>query len=378
MTDFDRSWLRSMAIALLVCVCLVASPAQADDNSSYCRAVTARATGDASLLMTPKAIAQGFRVPAADESQTETGGMTGGAVGVEPGQWEVRTGLGWSPSDFYKGVETITLGNLDCSQHEIEATVDRLLAQAQDAGRLPALKKQVAFLDAHRAEWQEIAKREQERFAARVISVIDLNVVLLHIVGLERQLAQSRGDAERLDAREYVRPPAGFDAMEARLLYDENEYEKRFSRIRTLTAFNVLVVGGTVDYPSPVGFYGEVELAFNLGWFLQYGKENEYLDARAKELKNAKYERAWKLRSFQKELVAARKEAQSELEIVERQLSAIATTRHTLEVAETPNVLHAIASLKVDEISAGSEQAYLRTLVDELTSYLAPDVARVQ
>lgn len=101
--------------------------------------------------------------------------------------------------------------------------------------------------------------------------------------------------------------------------------------------------------------------------------ENTYLDARAEELKNARYERAWRLRSFQKELTAARKEAEAQLEILDRQLASMGTIGKTLEAAETPNVLHAIASLKIDEMAAGSEETYLRALIDELSAYLTPD-----
>jgi hypothetical protein len=387
MTYTHRSGTRFVTAALMVAaICFSTASAEADPNSPYCRAIRARAAGDASLLMTPKALAQGFRIPGADESVSEVGGPTPVGGGTA-GSYEARVGGEWSPSDFYKGIETISLGGLDCGQHEIEAAVDHLLAQAQDTGRLPALRKQATFLDAHRIEWQEIARKEQERFTARVISVVDLNTVLLHIVALERQLAQARGEAERLDARAYTRPPATFGAIEASLLYNENAYERTFSRIRTLSAFNVLVVGGgefttsttnptaMTTTPGTTGWFGVVEATFNLGWFLENAKENTYLDARAEELKNARYERAWRLRSFQKELEAARKEAQAELDIVERQLTAIGSTRRTLEAAETPNVLHAIASLKVDEIAAGSDQAYLRTLIDELNVYLAPDQA---
>jgi hypothetical protein len=136
---------------------------------------------------------------------------------------------------------------------------------------------------------------------------------------------------------------------------------------------NPSATGGTTMTTGSTGWFGIAEATFNLGWFLENAKENTYLDARAEEFKNARYARAWRLRSFQKELEAARKEAQAELDIVERQLTAIGATRRTLEAAETPNVLHAIASLKVDEIAAGSDQAYLHTLVDELNVYLTPD-----
>jgi hypothetical protein len=377
----------SGGLLTLAAVCLSPSPAQADDESPYCRAVEARATGDASLLMTPKLIGQGYRIPGADQSSSSPGSMT--PIGATNGSFEARAGAGWSPTDFYKGVQTMALGRRDCAQHEAEASVDRLLAQAEDAGRLPALRKQAAFLDAHHTEWQDIAKKEQDRFNARVISVVDLNSVLVRIVGLEKTLAMAHGEGDRLEARAFTRPPASLGAMEENVLARENEYEAKFSHVRTLSAFNALVVGGaefaqetssttmgtstTTTTSFGVGWYGVVELTFNLGFFLEYGKEGTYLNARAEELKNARYERAWRLRSFQKELEAARKEAQSELDIVERQLTAISTTRRTLEVAETPNVLHAIASLKVDEISAGSDQTYLHALLDELTYYLTPD-----
>jgi len=376
----------SGALLTLAAACLSPSLAQADDESPYCRAIEARATGDASLLMTPKAIAQGYRIPGADQSTSAPGGMT--PIGATNGSFEARVGGDWSPTDFYKGVQTMALGRRDCAQHEAEAAVDRLLAQATDVGRLPALRKQAAFLDAHHAEWQEIAKKEQERFNARVISVVDLNTVLIRIVGLEKTLATAHGEADRLEARAYTRPPAPLGTMEADVVARENEYEAKFSHVRTLQAFNALLVTGaefaqesnsttvgkstTTTTTFAPGWYGVVELTFNLGFFLDYAKEGTYLDARAEELKNARYERAWRLRSFQKEIEAARREAQSELDIVERQLTAISATRRTLELAETPNVLHAIASLKVDEISAGSDQTYLRALLDELGYYLAP------
>jgi hypothetical protein len=373
----------SGAVLTLAAACLSPSFARADDVSPYCRAVEARAVGDASILMTPKVLAQGFRIPGADLTASGPGSPT--PVGGSNGSYEGRAGGDWSPTDFYKGIQTIALGGRDCAQHEAEAGVDRLLAQAEDAGRLPALRKQAAFLDAHHAEWQDIAKKEQERFNARVISVVDLNTVLLHIVALEKQLAMSHGEADRLEARAYTRPSASLGTMEANMLARENEYEAKFSHVRTLQAFNALAVvgaefanqstttGTTTSSSLAVGWYGIVELSFNLGFFLDYAKEGTYLNARAEELKNARYERAWRLRSFQKELEAARKEAQSELDIVDRQVTALGSTRKTLEMAETPNVLHAIASLKVDEIAAGSDQTYLRTLIEELNAYLAPD-----
>ncbi len=362
-TEHRRANLLCAGLAL-VTTYGIPTRAWAQESSPYCREARARGTSDAVILMSPQLVAQGIRFPGSGVDLTTVGA---------PNQYQARVGLAFSPLDFYKGIGVMDTADADCAQHEAQVAIEALLLTADDAGKLPALRKQAAYLDGHRAEWQAVGAKEEERFTARVITLAELQDSRSRVAELERKVAQTHGEAERIDARAAPRPSSSLRTLASNFVARANEFENEVSHVRSLQPWQFRVTGGIVPSDQPVDWYGLVELSFNLGAFAHNHQETLYKEARDDELRHARYELDGRLRDFQKQAEATRTQARRELEIVGRQLGTLATTKQALERSEAPNVLHAVAILTLEQMSLESEQVFLRGLVDELSLLLADD-----
>ena len=350
-------WWRSAAAATLALALL---PARAHgETSSYCRKVHARAVGDAALLFAPSLQLQGIKFPSS--GIVDVGATTGDG-------YQLRGGIAFSPLDFYKGFRVLRAGDADCRQHEAVEGVQRVLLQADDVGRLAALRKQAEFLASHRAEWLRIVADTEDRFARHITPLLDAQEIRARHAELERRAAQIDGEIERLAARDIDAPAAGATRLASTATQAAMSYEREMSHLRTLEAWSLTFTGGLIPQSGPLDYYGIVQLAFNVGGIARYGRESAYLAARDEELRTARYEVQHEARRFTDQLASASRQARRELAVVSTQMSSLGAIRATLEHADAAGAANALAIIGMDAIRIESDQVFLSTLVDALSS----------
>lgn len=355
----QRASARLLAAACCLGALVSATPASADgpEGSAYCKKVRARAASDAALLYAPTLQAQGLKFP---RNGTIDSGVTVGEG------YQLRAALSISPLDIYKGVRVERVGEADCQYHEVIVSARELLAQASDHGRLPALRKQVDFLDARRPEWEAILAKSEERVAAHVGSLRDAAEVRARVAALVRAREQHAGEAERLAARGVETFHGSLPALVAAAEREAMRLEREISHVRSLAPWDVRVSGGVIPHDRPVDWFGMVIVGFNLGAFSRNAAEGRYLDARAEELRAARYELRDQVARFHAEVKGALAQARRELAIVERHASVLAADKEALESAEGINTAHALALVALDRIFVESERVFLTTFIAEL------------
>ena len=362
---FRRSLPRAVAALTCAGVITVAAPAWSQD-SAYCKKVRARASGDAALLFAPTVQAQAIKFP---NNGTTDAGVTTGAG------YQFRAALSFSPLDFYKGFRVQQVGDADCEQHEAVVSAQQVLAQGADYGRLPALRKQVEFLDRRRPTWEAVLAKSEERVAAHVESLREAMEIRSRIMALGRAREHVQGDVDRLEARgiEAYRGPLSVlvDAADRQVM----QLERKASHVRSLDAWDVRVVGGVIPQAAPVDYYGMLQVGFNLGAFSRNAQETRYLDARAEELKKARYELRDQVDKFRAQMRSAIAQAKRELIVIERQRAMLAADRTALGQADAPNAPHALAMIDLDAVLVESERVFLETLITELSHFQENDNA---
>ena len=340
-----------------------AASARAED-SSFCRKVRARAASDAALLYGPTVLAQGIKFPAS--GATDLGVTTGAG-------YQFRAAVSFSPLDFYKGFRVERLGEADCKVHETVVSAQEVLKLGSDYGRLPALRKQLAFMDAQQPKLQAIAGKTRERIAAHAGTLREATEIRARIAALGRARAHVLGDAERLEARgvqAYQGPLSVLvDAADRQAL----DLEREASHVRSLSSWTVGVTAGVIPQDRPVDYFGMVQVGFNFGAFSRNANETKYLGARADELKSARYELRDQVRAFRADVETALAEARRDIVIADEQAAALTEDIATLGRADAKDAPHALAMLELDLLGIEAERVFLNALTEELVRFQEND-----
>lgn len=354
---------RFCALGAAVALTATAASAQADD-SPYCRKVRARADSDAALLIAPSLRLEAIRVPV--NFQRGNAAVDPSTVGPE---YQLRAGLTVSPLAMYKGFKVLDLGDAACEQQVTVVAVQEIIAQDKDYGRVPALVKEIAYLDEQRSTWQALEKRGEQRFESNVTTLQQLEEIRVRTNALEKQRAQLVGEKERLESSG-AKPFRGtFSDLTRAVEATAMDYEKQVSSIRKLDSWDVSFTGG---YLPPLfgadrsDFYGMIALSHNLGGAWRNAAETRYVEARHDELKSSRYELASRLSAFRAGLKSTSAQAQRELHIVESRAAALTAGRAALEGSEALKAAHALALLELELIAAESERTYLTELIGQL------------
>jgi hypothetical protein len=354
----NMSTLRTLAGAIGWSFFLLWSVSARAEESAYCKKVRARAASNAALLYAPTIQAQGIKFP--NDGRIDTGATTGTG-------YQFRASLSVSPLDMYKGARVTRVGEADCKQHDAAAVVRDLVADPADFGRLTALTKQVEFLDSRRAQWEAIGRASDERLAAHVSSLREAAEVQARLAAITRSREHQRGEAARLGAAGVDTPSGSLRALVAAAENEAMRFEREASHVRSLEPWDVRVTGGVIPREGPVETFGFVLVGLNLGTFSRNAAESRYLDARADELRGARYELRDQLARFRAAVKSTAEAARRELAIVNSQLALLASDRSALEHADAPNAAQALALTSLDMILVESERTYLTTLVEELS-----------
>jgi hypothetical protein len=349
---------KALASLLLVGVVSTASPLASADESAYCRKVRARASSDAALMFAPSVQAHGIKFP---NNGTIDSGVTTGAG------YQFRAVLTFSPLDFYRGFRVLRLGDADCEQHLAVEEAQNILEQGADFGRLPALRRQVAILDAKRSTWQALLAMNEERLAAHTISLADATEVRARVSDLELKRTRVAGEISKLEARGLESTRKGLATLAADVRAAAMRFEREASHVRALDAWDVRVTGGVIPQDKPVDFFGMIQVGYNFGGFWRNAYESRYLDARAEELRGSRHELEDRLSRFRDAMRSAATQARGELAVVEHSLTTLGTARAALEKSDAPGAPHALTVVELELVSIESDREFLTALLEELT-----------
>src|SRR5262249_9797498 len=98
--------------------------------------------------------------------------------------------------------------------------------------------------------------------------------------------------------------------------------------------------------------------------------ENQYLDARATEVRHARYELERQANDFRNQVRAGLDKAGQDHAILERQLAFLTSTMDTLSRSEASNILNARDAILLEQIGLESDRIFIKTLVKALSSLL--------
>ncbi len=350
------------SFALPLAAALVPLSVLAEDGP-YCRRVRAEAQVQAALLMSPQLVVQALHVP------------NGIAIGAEPvtsgfAAYQARAGVAFSPLDLAKGLALTRASDDDCEQFTAQTSLEDFVENGEGAARLPALRRQVAFLEASRPTWKALVEREEARFDSHAITLLELNQVRARGAALERRLVQAQGEAERLAARPYQPPAAPTGALVQRWLEHTMELERQRSTVRKLSFWNLRLTAGAVASEQPVDWYGLAELTVHVGAIVDGRSERLALEARDQELRQERTSVEVRVREAERNLSLLRAQARRELTLVEAQLASAAATRDVVERADAPAAAFALALVTCDQLEAEAERTYLASFVEQLSALL--------
>ena len=370
---------RSVLLTLFSCLfsSLVPSLAVAQ-QTPYCKQVRARAASDADYLMTPRVIVQGLHFPHGSEL-ADSGPVLGSG-------YQLRTGLTFSPVDFYKGRGVVRAGDADCKRHEASVALDDALGHSTESARLSALLQQGEFLRGHTEDWRNISARAAARLSQRIITVVDFNSVQRSIDTLEHKLVQVEGEAEQLKARQLrvsgmLPSGKGLGAAQAadtppvpdlasEYFRQSMRYERETSGVRQMDDWKLQITGGVIPL-YPVDWYGTVELSVSLGALVRGQHEERYIEGRSEDLRYARDGVETRLAQFRAQTSAALEQARRDLGLVDHSLEVLRATRLALEQSEAESAAQARDLIAIEQVSVESDSVFLRSFVGALETLMA-------
>jgi hypothetical protein len=346
---------------------LSASPPAApapQEATAFCAKTRARAEADAALLIAPTVKADAIKLPPAIQRSARLDPTLGGA------EYQGRASLVVSPLHMYKGFKVLDAAEAECAQ-QTEATHARDVAtDAMEGARLAALRKQAAFLRGRRDSWEAISTKMHERFATRAVTLVDLEDVNAVTERLARQQIQLAGEIAKIQASGIGSARVDVTALRSRVVSTARAFEHKASHIRSLDAWDMSITAGVVPpvfEGNDTAVYGVVSLSYNFGGPWHTGAEGRYRDAREQELRAARVAALRQLDTVVAVARASRRQAEGEVEVIERRRVAVMKSKATVEESESASAFRQLAVFDLELLSLESESVYLKELATELS-----------
>jgi hypothetical protein len=348
-------------------------------QTPYCKQVRAKAASDAGYLMSPRVMIQGIHF--ARGSELADSGPTSGTG------YQLRTGLSFSPVDYFKGRGVLRAGDADCKRHEASVGLDDVLSHATEVARLSALLQQGEFLRTRTEDWRGFSARAAARLSQRIITVVEFTSVQRSIDTLEHKLVQVEGEAEQLKARQLrvagmLPAPAALGAsrageasapvpeIAAQYFRESMRFERETSHLRQLDDWKLQITGGVIPQ-NPIDWYGTLELSFSLGALARGQHEEHYMEGRSEDLRYARDGVETRLAQFRAQTTAALEQARRDLGLVDHSLEVLRATRLALEQSEAESAAQARDLIAIEQVSVESDSVFLRSFVGALETLVA-------
>jgi hypothetical protein len=332
-----------------------AAPARAEGPSDYCQKVTARAESDAALLFAPTAHLQLFKFPIG--SPADASGFQVG-TGVQP-----RAAVSIGLVDIYKGFGVLDAARADCRRQQSASTLEEVVAQRADIGRLPALERKLAFLRDHVGAVEEIVRNAEERFAAHATTLSEVQDIRLHALSFERRIATTEHEIAVIQARGIAMPVEPLSELLKTYESRAIELEGSVAHVQNLQPWKLGVSGGVAATPA-ADVFGVAELSYNFGGLFRLGAERRALTARGKELTNARYEMRQQIETIRRELRASAAQSRREASVVQTELARMMRDRASLDGTEAPNKHTLVATMTLQMIDLEAEERFLVALAE--------------
>jgi outer membrane protein TolC len=262
----------------------------------------------------------------------------------------------------------LDVAKADCRRQASVSTLEEVVAQRGDIGRVPALERKLAFLRANAAAVEEIVRNAEERFAAHTSTISEVQDIRLHALSFGRQLAETERELAVIKARGLVMPAESLaDALRT---YEQRtvDLENSVAHIRNLDPWKLSVTGGVAATPTAEVF-GVAELSYNLGGLFRVSAERRAVEARAGELKNARYEMRQQIETISRELRANADQSRLQARTIESELSRMSRDRASLEGTEAPNKHTVVAAMTLQMIDLEAEQTFLTALAEKQSAF---------
>jgi hypothetical protein len=342
------------ALTLLILMCCFTPQTRADDAPAYCRRIDALADSEGALLWAPKLSLQGLRYPSGfDNGPTTTQG------------YQFRVGLSYSLIDVYRAIRMRDANEADCAAHQLQLELETSAEAVADMPLRDAYRAQAQFLSGHRSEVEAVLDRARSRLKEHVITTTEFNDLLDSADQLERKTIQAEGNAARIDAKRHPAAPVhSTESMTRNLLRLRAEHEESLSALRSLDDWTLRLHGGVIPVAERgVEWFGWVELSYSLGGLFRSGPERRFRQARREELRDDPNQIPAKLQRIRADIAAQAEQAETELRVVTRRLGYLRTAQTDLDTADAAVAAHLRDALALDALSAGSEKAFLETLI---------------
>jgi hypothetical protein len=327
--------------------------AHAEGPTDYCQRVTARAEADAALLIAPTAHVQLIRYPnngPADPSGFQLG------HGLQP-----RAALSIGFVDIYKGFGVLDVARAECARQASASSLEEIVVRRADLGRLPALEAKVTFLREQAGAVQELVRNTEERFAAHTTTLPEVQEIRIRALSFGSRLAEAELEITLIKARAQATPAEPLADMLRSYEERSVETESRVAHVRNLEPWRFGVIGGVAANPT-VDAYGIAELSYNFGGLFSVGAEKRAVDARASELKNARYEMRKQVETIVRELRANAEQSRRQAKLIGDELVRLQRDRASLEGTEAPNKQSVLAAMRLQMIDLEAEQRFLVAL----------------
>jgi hypothetical protein len=347
-------------------------------QTPYCKQVRAKAASDAGYLMSPRVLIQGIHFARGSEL-ADSGPISGTG-------YQVRTGLSFSPVDYYKGRAVLRAGDADCRRHEASVVLEDVLSHATEEARLSALLQQGEFLRTRTEDWRGFSARAAARLSQRIITVVEFTSVQRSIDTLEHKLVQVEGEAEQLKARQLrvggmlpaagaLAAPKGGEAsavpeLASQYFREAMRFERETSNLRQLDDWKLQFSGGVIPQ-NPIDWYGTLELSFSLGVLARGQQEQRYMEGRSEDLRYARDGVETRLAQFRAQTTAALEQARRDLGLVDHSLEVLRATRLALEQSESESAAQARDLIAIEQVSVESDSVFLRSFVGALETLMA-------
>lgn len=332
-----------------------AGSAHAEPPTDYCQRVTARAEGDAALMFAPTVHAQLIRFPSAGFAD---------ASGLEIGRgFQPRAAMSIGVIDIYRGFGVLDVARADCRRQQSAWTLEQVVAQRAEIGRAAALEQKLAFLRQHAADVRELVRVSEERFAAQTTTLPEVQDIRLHALAFDRRIVDTEREIAVIASRGLAMPREAIsEALDA---HEKNavKHEEKVAHVRNLQPWRMSVTAGVAATPAADAF-GVAELSYNLGGLFQGSAERRAIEARANELKTARYEMRQQVEAMKRELRANATQNRLQIRAIEAELTRIASNLASLEGTEAPNKHSVVAAMTLQTIELEAEKVFLTTLAD--------------
>jgi hypothetical protein len=308
-------------------------------------------------------LAQAVKVPAAVEPG---GGFDPSAAGSG---YQVRAGMSISAIDIYKGTRVLRVADADCAQQDRVVTAQELLLHAADFGRLAALRDQAAFLDSKASTLEVAATSMEQRFAAKTITLAEVEDVRTRVAAINRSRAQIGGEIDRLTAEGVEEYHGAVSDLIRTLEATAMSYEREVTHVRSLDAWDVSLTGGYI--PPALSYHQSdyfalLQVSYSLGGPWHTAHDSRYLDAREEEMRSARYELRRELEVMRARTKATAAQSRRELEIVEKRVAELTSSRSAFEGSDASAAPSARTRLDVELVATEADRVFLTGLIREL------------